>query len=30
MHDLAEGQRVSFELEMDRRGKQAATSLQAI
>ena len=30
MHDLAEGQRVSFELEMDRRGKQAATSLQSI
>jgi CspA family cold shock protein len=30
MHDLAEGQRVSFELEMDRRGKQAATSLQAL
>ena len=30
MHDLGEGQRVSFELEVDRRGKQAATSLQSI
>jgi CspA family cold shock protein len=30
LHDLAEGQRISFELEMDRRGKQAATSIQAL
>ncbi|MFC3714240.1 cold-shock protein [Sphingoaurantiacus capsulatus] len=30
MHDLAEGQRISFELEVDRRGKQAATSIQSI
>lgn len=30
LHDLAEGQRISFELEMDRRGKQAATSIQTI
>ena len=30
LHDLAEGQRISFELETDRRGKQAATSIQTI
>ena len=30
LHDLAEGQRISFELEMDRRGKQAATSIQTL
>ncbi len=30
MRDLGDGQRVSFELEQDRRGKMAATSLQAL
>ena len=30
MGTLNENQRISFELEMDRRGKQAATSIQAI
>jgi CspA family cold shock protein len=30
MSDLAENQRVSFELELDRRGKQAAVNLEAL
>jgi CspA family cold shock protein len=30
MHTLGQGQRVSYELEEDRRGKMSATKLQAV
>ena len=30
MRDLGDGQRISFELEQDRRGKMAATSIQTL